>query len=418
MAPIVEALDERGPEEVDEDVSPGDLALGKQPLSLAAHPRRSGIFAVGLVDGSVELRDGLGSGERPALARLLHGGEGSARCVCWCGDALVAGFESGSVAAWDCSDDASSRGKLSWSARRGAAVTAVLPEAFDDEDGGGGGGGGPVLALGDDDGYVALYDARLRGAAQRGAAAESQPHEDYVSDLACHGGTHLFSAGTDGRLGVCDPRKGLAAIKVSDPQDDELLSVCVVKGGKKVVCGTQTGPLVFWSWGRWGDSTDRVVGHPESVDVLLKVDEDVLCTGSSDGLLRVARVQPGLQLLGVLGDHGGFPIEHLDFNADRSLVLSISHDDVVRFFDARPLADLEAGDGAGDDSDADSDDGDDDSGDDAKDDSDDDGDDSSDDSSDDDRAKKRRKGGGASTTLAGGSRLSLKTKAESFFDGL
>ena len=31
----------------------------------------------------------------------------------------------------------------------------------------------------------------------------------------------------------------------------------------------------------------------------------------SDGLLRVVRIQPGLQLLGVLGDHDGFPIERL-----------------------------------------------------------------------------------------------------------
>lgn len=34
-------------------------------------------------------------------------------------------------------------------------------------------------------------------------------------------------------------------------------------------------------WGKWGDSSDRCMGHPESVDALLKVDEDTLCTGSS-----------------------------------------------------------------------------------------------------------------------------------------
>ena len=102
------------------------------------------------------------------------------------------------------------------------------------------------------------------------------------------------------------------------------------------------------------------------------------------------------------GDHGGFPIERLDFSADRALVLSLSHDDVVRFFDARCLDDLDgddAGDsdggggGGGGDSDSDSD---------------------SDDSSAG-PAPSRRAG---STTVGGRSKLSLKTKAESFFDGL
>ena len=175
-----------------------------------------------------------------------------------------------------------------------------------------------------------------------------------------------------------------------------------MKRGSKVVCGTTTGPLVVYSWGRWGDSSDRIVGHPESVDVLLKVDDDVLLSGSSDGVLRVARVMPGLELLGVLGDHGGFPIERLDFSADRALVLSLSHDDVVRFFDARCLDDLDGDDVGGDDGGGGDGDGDGDS-------------DSDSDDSSAGPAPSRRAG---STTVGGRSKLSLKTKAESFFDGL
>ena len=387
-----DSLDDGADGSDDEEVKPPDLHLKTQPLSLACHPRRANIFAVGLCDGSVELRDCWGAPGRPALARLVHD-EGAARCVAWSGDALVCGFESGAVVAWDCSDDASTRGTRAWRGSRGDAVSALLPEAL--------AGGGPVVAVGDDAGTVALYDARLRAGDGRRGVLEAAPHEDYVADLAC-AADHLFSAGADGRLGVCDPRRNMRQLRVSDPQDDELLSVEVMKRGSKVVCGTTTGPLVVYSWGRWGDSSDRIVGHPESVDVLLKVDDDVLLSGSSDGVLRVARVMPGLELLGVLGDHGGFPIERLDFSADRALVLSLSHDDAVRFFDARCLDDLDgddAGDsdggggGGGGDSDSDSD---------------------SDDSSAG-PAPSRRAG---STTVGGRSKLSLKTKAESFFDGL
>ncbi|KAH8063448.1 hypothetical protein JL722_2618 [Aureococcus anophagefferens] len=357
-----DSLDDGADGSDDEEVKPPNLHLKTQPLSLACHPRRANIFAVGLCDGSVELRDCWGAPGRPALARLVHD-EGAARCVAWSGDALVCGFESGAV------------------------VAALLPEAL--------AGGGPVVAVGDDAGTVALYDARLRAGDGRRGVLEAAPHEDYVADLAC-AADHLFSAGADGRLGVCDPRRNLRQLRVSDPQDDELLSVEVMKRVQSRL-RHDDGALVVYSWGRWGDSSDRIVGHPESVDVLLRVDDDVLL-----GLVRrrppsrascraSARRRPRRPRR--------LPIERLD-SADRALVLSLSHDDVVRFFDARCLDDLDGDDAGG---------GGDDGGD-----GDGDGDSDSDDSSAG-PAPSRRAG---STTVGGRSKLSLKTKAESFFDGL
>ena len=54
-----------------EEVKPPNLHLKTQPLSLACHPRRANIFAVGLCDGSVELRDCWGAAGRPALRDAL-----------------------------------------------------------------------------------------------------------------------------------------------------------------------------------------------------------------------------------------------------------------------------------------------------------------------------------------------------------
>lgn len=48
-------------------------------------------------------------------------------------------------------------------------------------------------------------------------------------------------------------------------------------------------------------------------------------------------MQPGLKLLGILGDHDGFPIERLAQNENLTLIASISHDAVVRFWDAHEL---------------------------------------------------------------------------------
>lgn len=88
---------------------------------------------------------------------------------------------------------------------------------------------------------------------------------------------------------------------MSDNEEDELLSVVIIKvnifiiqkydfliiqNGKKAVVGTQEGILTIWSWGDWGDMNDRYPGHPHSIDTMVALDEDTICTGSSDGLIR------------------------------------------------------------------------------------------------------------------------------------
>ena len=75
-------------------------------------------------------------------------------------------------------------------------------------------------------------------------------------------------------------------------QDDEFLSALSMKNGSKLLCGTQSGVLCIFGWGKWGDIETRFPGHPESVDTMLKVDESTVITGSSDGMLRVSQIQP------------------------------------------------------------------------------------------------------------------------------
>ena len=127
-------------------------------------------------------------------------------------------------------------------------------------------------------------------------------------------------------------------VRQSDEQGDELLSMVVLKGGKKVVVGSQEGVLNVWSWGTWGDISDRFPGHPMSVDALLKVDENTILTGSSDGVVRVVTIQPD-KLLGVLGNHEGFPVEKLKFDGDKKILGSVSHDNFIRLWDASLLFD-------------------------------------------------------------------------------
>lgn len=126
----------------------------------------------------------------------------------------------------------------------------------------------------------------------------------------------------------------------SDNIEDELLSCVLLKKSKKLCVGTQDGTLCLYTYGKWADMSDRFPGHPQSIDAILKIDEDTILTGSSDGLIRAVQLLPN-SLLGVLGghDHDGFPVEGLGWSAYRRLVGSISHDEYIRLWDASLLND-------------------------------------------------------------------------------
>lgn len=205
-------------------------------------------------------------------------------------------------------------GKQLWQAKLGAAGNALLPL------------GPKQFAVGDDDGGVAIYDVR-----KKKPTAQFAENEDYISDMALGADQQSICATSgDGTLAVYDRRKtgtkGLIAM--SDFQEDEYLSVAIVKQGTKVVCGSQTGVLSIFSWGDFGDLKDRIKGHPMSVDTLVPLTDLGVLTGSSDGTIRVVSVygsEQGNCIVGTLGDHGEYPIEHLALSPDKDLLASASH---------------------------------------------------------------------------------------------
>jgi WD40 repeat protein len=249
---------------------------------------------------------------------------------------------------------------------------------------------GPLLVSGDDAGAVRLWDTRTcAGDGQcninhntkpnpfdslmkppRGCVMQWKVNHDYITDFACNNdGSHLLATSADGTLTIFDvrfvnrkhtPRSVIlpqldsnpqpqpsksntwekSGYIQSDNQDDELLSLCLIKNSSKVLCTSQQGILSLFSYGTWGDISDRFPGHPQSVDALLKIDEDTVLTGSSDGLVRAVQLLPNA-LLGVLGSHEGFPVEALGWSAGRKMVGSLSHDEFIRLWDGSFLRDDE-----------------------------------------------------------------------------
>ncbi|EDV20485.1 uncharacterized protein TRIADDRAFT_14661, partial [Trichoplax adhaerens] len=184
-----------------------------------------------------------------------------------------------------------------------------------------------LIASGDDDGFVKIWDLRKKGK----CIMEVKENNDFIADFDYVGNSKtLLAASGDGVLSVfhVGQRK---LIEKSDNQESELLCVSVIKGGHKVVCGTGDGIINIYSWDQWGDMSDRFPGHPMSVDTCTKISENVICTGSMDGMIRAVSIHPN-RLLGVLGDHGDFPIEKLRVS-NFNLLASCAHDAKIKFWD-------------------------------------------------------------------------------------
>ena len=190
-----------------------------------------------------------------------------------------------------------------------------------------------TVSTGDDAGEIKLWDIRVGTE----AAMTWHVHEDFVSGLTYDSDRNtLLSVSGDATLGVYDLKSDKVFYR-SDDQESELNCVQVIKNGRKVACGTQDGVTLLFSWDRWGDCSDRYPGHPEGVDCMLKIDESTVLTGSSDGMIRVVALQPN-KILGIVGDHEEFPVEGLSLSADRQLLGSYAHDNVVRFWDVSMFA--------------------------------------------------------------------------------
>jgi len=206
-------------------------------------------------------------------------------------------------------------GERLWRTKLEAGGNALLPLS------------GNRFAVGDDEGSIAVFDVR-----KKKPVAEWTEHSDFVSDLAVGGPDNqtLCATSGDGHLGVYDLRKSgtKGLIAMSDFLEDEYLCLTVLRHGTKVICGGQEGVLAIFTWGDFGDMKDRIKGPKLSIDSLVKITEDCILTGSSDGKIRVVSVynaEHNNWILGNFAEHSDTPIERLALSPDGELVASASH---------------------------------------------------------------------------------------------
>eukprot|EP01133_Synstelium_polycarpum_P008174 gene8174-9609_t len=181
-----------------------------------------------------------------------------------------------------------------------------------------------MVFTGDDEGTVKVWDMR-----QQSLVCEFQEHADYISDIVSLDDNHIVATSGDGGLSIYNfVRRSLDDI--SAKSDNELLSVVALDHGDTLVCGTQDGTIKIFDRHNL-EAPKKFVGHPASVDTLVKVGSTTFLSGSSDGIIRYVGTQPR-KLLGVIGEHSTFPVERIAVSRDNRYLGSISHDLSLKFW--------------------------------------------------------------------------------------
>ena len=306
-----------------EVLQPDPIPCGAHVFDIAFHPEID-IVAASLVTGAVELYSYDKEGGHARVLDLSHHTM-AARTLSFspCGTRLVSGAKDQTLVAVDVN------GEVGWQAAKAHPDAINKVHCVDTN----------MFVSGDDAGGVRVWDMR-----QSACTASFKEQHDVISDMVVNSaGNKIIASSCDATLALYNIRMGKMEAK-SEDQEDELLSLCLIKGGNTIVCGTQEGVLDLFAYGDWEYAVDKFPGHPQSVQTMLKIDEDTILTGSSDGIIRILSLGPN-KLLGVIGDHEEFPVEVIALSRDRQLIGSCSHDSKVHFWDVSYLNEDGAGGG-------------------------------------------------------------------------
>ncbi|XP_076836271.1 WD repeat-containing protein 55 [Brachyhypopomus gauderio] len=195
-----------------------------------------------------------------------------------------------------------------------------------------------ILATGDDEGTLNVWDMR------KGTAFMSlKHHEDYISDMAIDQAKRtLLTSSGDGTLGVFNIKRRRFEL-LSEIQSGDLTSVSIMKRGRKVVCGSSDGTVYIFNWNGFGATSDRFALRAESVDCIVPITDSLLCTASTDGVIRVISILPN-RVVGSVGQHAGEPIEEIAQSRDGHFLASSAHDQLIKFWDISHLPDTRVSD--------------------------------------------------------------------------
>lgn len=193
-----------------------------------------------------------------------------------------------------------------------------------------------TAVTGDEDGFVKMWDSRQPST----SVMTFKRFEEYVSSFLKVDSNHLLASSGEGTIQSFDLRHKRPDVQ-SEVYESELNCMATVRSNTKLVVGSGAGPLYLFSKNQYGLHSDQFPGHPDGVNCIVPVTDNVVMTGCEDGNIRAVHMYPH-RFLGVVGHHDQeFPVEKLDVNTSGELIASISHDNRVKFWNVRYLEEMD-----------------------------------------------------------------------------
>ncbi|XP_033321061.1 WD repeat-containing protein 55 homolog [Megalopta genalis] len=188
-----------------------------------------------------------------------------------------------------------------------------------------------MLATGDDDGIVKLWDLRQR---RDDPTFSIKKMEDYVSSIITNrDGKYLVCGSGDGSLTTFNiPGKKFHV--QSEEYEEELTCLGLFKNETKILVGSSKGKMYIYNWGEFGLHSDEIPSvTKKAINCMIPITQNVVITGGEDGVLRASSLYPRNDL-GIVGQHK-FSIETIDINSDGTLIASSSHNNDVKFWNVQ-----------------------------------------------------------------------------------
>ncbi|XP_067872029.1 WD repeat-containing protein 55 [Heterodontus francisci] len=188
-----------------------------------------------------------------------------------------------------------------------------------------------LFATGDDNGLLKVWDLR-----KETSFMEMKNHDDYISDIAVDQNKKiLLTTSGDGTMCVFNIKRRRFDLQ-SEFQDGDLTSLAIMKRGSKVVCSSSEGMIYLFNWDGFGATSDRFLVRKESIDCIVPITDNILCTASMDGVIRAVNIFPN-RVIGSVGQHPGECIEQIAKSSEGRFLASCAHDQKVKFWDVSDL---------------------------------------------------------------------------------
>lgn len=192
-----------------------------------------------------------------------------------------------------------------------------------------------MLATGDDEGTVKLWDIRQRDS---NAIFSLKEVDDYISCLQPLANKYLMATSGDGYLTTISiPGKKMYV--QSEPYEEELTSMGVFRNDSKLIVSSSKGNFYAFNWGQFGYHCDAFTCPMSPTTRMIPITERIAVTAGEEGILRAMHVVPG-RVLGIVGQHA-LAVETMDINCSGELIVSSSHDNDIRFWNIKYFEDFD-----------------------------------------------------------------------------